>query len=185
MRRLGQIWEKYGNLILQQILTILIVVAGFFILNSGVVLIPSISEYSNILITVGITVIFIGVSFFHTNLISYKADQDTAGIKEQLIRIEQHLPGYIPKTDTNSPSEPKPDPLSQTLRIEQKKLELEILKVCLTFSGLAVAIEVFIIGSPNFPEWTKTLGLIVLLILIVSMGYTMRSQLNQIRKIFK
>jgi hypothetical protein len=69
-------------------------------------------------------------------------------------------------------------------QIERKKLELEVLKICLTFVSITVAIEVFIIGNQGFPDWLKLIGLIVLAIFLVLMKNIANDQLKEIRNIF-
>jgi hypothetical protein len=47
------------------------------------------------------------------------------------------------------------DEASRKNRIEHKKSELDYVKTFLTFCSIVVAIEVFIIGNPNFNEFFK------------------------------
>jgi hypothetical protein len=78
------------------------------------------------------------------------------------------------------------DEIIRQKRIEQMKLEFEVLKIVLTFCTLAVAIEVFIIGSgSNFPDWLKTVGLVILAVLLGLMWRAGKAMLKEIRDIFK
>jgi amino acid permease len=69
-------------------------------------------------------------------------------------------------------------------RIEHKKLELEYVKVFLTFCSIVVAVEVFIIGNTNFDATLKTVGLLIMGILLVLMGIVFKDQLKEIKRIF-
>ena len=69
-------------------------------------------------------------------------------------------------------------------RIEHKKLELEYVKVFLTFCSIVMAIEVFIIGNTNFDAFLKFVGLAIMAILLISMGILFKNQMTEIKRIF-
>jgi hypothetical protein len=73
---------------------------------------------------------------------------------------------------------------------ESLKLKLELLKILLTFTSIAIGIEVFVISNssfdvPLFGISLKIIGLIILLFFIVWMGYYIYEKMNDVDGCYK
>jgi len=69
------------------------------------------------------------------------------------------------------------------LEIEKKGLQLEVLKMLLTFCSLAVVVEIFIISNQSFEEWLKLLGLGIMAILLIALGCCCSEMVKSIKTI--
>jgi hypothetical protein len=88
-------WQKYGVLVIQEILAVLNIITGFIVLCLGWIILrvdpsnPFISQGSSIFTALGLTLIFFGLGLVYTYYKDFKSDQDTAKIQRTLTRIEK------------------------------------------------------------------------------------------------
>ena len=206
MCELGRLWEKYKDIVLQQALALIFIIVGLLFFDAGWILgmtpaevtskLPVFSLSSNVLIAVGITVIFFGVSTVQTNFVNYNSKKDITIINSNLdeilieIRTRANI-SEISSPDTESHSEASTDTPrnsnqeTQRKRIDQITLELNLESMVLTAVSVASAVEVGFIGILG-PFDIRTITLSILFVgLIIWINCQYKIKMNEIREIFE
>jgi len=206
MCELCHLWEKYKDIIIQQALALIFIIVGLVFFYAGWILgltptevtskLPVFSLSSSVLIAVGITVIFFGVSTFQTNFVSYNGKQDIVNINSKLdailIEMQNHsdiserLPSETESdSNTNTMISQNSNPEIQRKRIDQITLELNLESMVLTAVSVASAVEVGFIGILG-PFDIRTIILsIIFICLLLWINCQYKIKMREIRTIFE